>query len=89
MRIAAVRTHVLEAKLSQPFAWSFSATDTRASCLVEIVAEDGTTGWGECYGPAQLNAAVVRTMAADLIGKDALASELHWQHLYNRFRDQG
>jgi D-galactarolactone cycloisomerase len=89
MRIAAVRTHVLEAKLSQPFAWSFNATDIRASCLVEIVAEDGTTGWGECFGPARLNAAVVNAMAAALIGKDALATELHWQHLYNRFRDQG
>lgn len=28
-------------------------------------------------------------MAADLVGKDALATERHWQHLYNRFRDQG
>jgi hypothetical protein len=85
----AVLTHVLEPKLSQPFVWSFNATDTRASCLVEIVAEDGTTGWGECCGPAQLNAAVVRANGADPIGKDALATELHWQHLDNRFRDQG
>ena len=89
MRIAEVRAHILEAKLSQPFAWSFNSTDTRTSCLVEIVAEDGTSGWGECFGPARLNAAVVRAMAADLVGKDALATERHWQHLYNRFRDQG
>jgi D-galactarolactone cycloisomerase len=89
MRIADVRAHVLEAKLSQPFAWSFNATDIRASCLVEIVAEDGTRGWGECFGPARLNAAVVRAMAADLIGRDAVATEQHWQQLYNRFRDQG
>jgi D-galactarolactone cycloisomerase len=89
MRIAAVRTHILEAKLLQPFAWSFNAADIRASCLVEIVAENGTTGWGECFGPARLNAAVVRAMAADLIGQDALAIERHWLHLYNKFRDQG
>lgn len=88
-RIAEVRTHVLEARLAEPFGWSFNATDVRASCLVEIVAEDGTTGWGECYGPARLNAAIVGTMAGDLVGKDALATEVHWQHLYNRFRDQG
>ena len=31
MRIAGVRAHVLEAKLSLPFAWSFNATDIRAS----------------------------------------------------------
>src|SRR5262245_59033938 len=28
-------------------------------------------------------------MAAELVGKPALATEQHWQHLYNRFRDQG
>ena len=89
MRIASVRAHVLEAKLSEPFGWSFNATDVRGSCLVEIVAEDGTTGWGECYGPSRLNASIVQVMARDLVGKDALATELHWQHLYNKFRDQG
>jgi hypothetical protein len=31
---------------SQPFAWSFNMTQERTSCLVEIVAENGTTGWG-------------------------------------------
>jgi D-galactarolactone cycloisomerase len=89
MRIADVRAHVLEAKLSQPFAWSFNTTHVRTSCLVEIIAEDGTTGWGECFGPARPNAAVVQAMAAELVGKEALATEQHWQHLYNRFRDQG
>jgi len=89
MKIADVRTHVLEAKLEQPFAWSFNATDVRASCLVEIVAEDGTTGWGECFGPARPNAALVAAMRGHLIGRDPLATELIWQHLYNQFRDQG
>jgi D-galactarolactone cycloisomerase len=89
MRIARVRAHVLEAKLSEPFGWSFNATDTRGSCLVEIVAEDGTTGWGECYGPARLNAPVVRAMASELIGKDPLATDALWLHLYNKFRDSG
>ena len=59
MRIADVRTHVLEAPLTEPFHWSFNGTRTRAACLVEIIADDGTTGWGECFGPAALNAAIV------------------------------
>ena len=88
-RIADVRTHVLEAKLSQPFSWSFNRTDMRATCLVEIVAEDGTTGWGECFGPARLNAAIVSAYRPYLVGQDALATERHWQTLYNQFRDQG
>jgi D-galactarolactone cycloisomerase len=89
VRIAAVNAHVLEAKLSEPFAWSFNRTDVRASCLVEIVAEDGTTGWGECFGPARLNAAVVKAFSRLLIGEDALATERIWQSIYNGFRDQG
>jgi D-galactarolactone cycloisomerase len=89
MRIADVKVHVLEAKLSEPFAWSFLRTETRSACLVEIVCEDGTIGWGECFGPARLNAAIVAAFRPVLIGADALASEAIWQTLYNQFRDQG
>ncbi|MGF1649597.1 MAG: mandelate racemase/muconate lactonizing enzyme family protein [Hyphomicrobiaceae bacterium] len=88
-KIADVQAHVLEAKLSQPFHWSFNTAETRASCLVEVVAEDGTTGWGECYGPAALNAAVVAAMRPLVIGKPATATDLVWQTLYNGFRDLG
>ncbi len=89
MRIAEVRTHVLEAPLSEPFAWSFNSTAARSTCLVEIICEDGTIGWGECFGPAGLNAAVVAAFRPHLIGADPLASDRLWLHLYNHFRDQG
>lgn len=89
MRIAEVKTHVLEANLSEPFGWSFNSTATRSTCLVEIICEDGTVGWGECFGPAGLNAAVVAAFRPHLIGADPLASERLWMHLYNHFRDQG
>lgn len=89
MKIADVKAHVLEAKLSEPFGWSFNRTDIRAGCLVEIVSEDGTTGWGECFGPARLNAAVISAFRPLLLGADPLAIEAIWQLLYNRFRDQG
>ncbi|MEO1711394.1 MAG: mandelate racemase/muconate lactonizing enzyme family protein [Pseudomonadota bacterium] len=89
MKIAAVKTHVLSAPLSEPFHWSFNRADTRAACIVEIVADDGTTGWGECFGPAPLNAAVIANFRTHLIGAPALATDLIWQSLYNTFRDQG
>jgi D-galactarolactone cycloisomerase len=88
-RIEVVRTHVLEAPLSEPFAWSFNATSVRGACLVEIVADDGTTGWGECYGPPRLNAAIIAAFRPLLIGGDPLATDVHWLTLYNQFRDQG
>jgi L-alanine-DL-glutamate epimerase-like enolase superfamily enzyme len=89
MRIAQVTAHVLEADLSQPFAWSFSSTAKRSARLVEIVGEDGTTGWGECFGPAELNAALIGAFRPHLLGADALASERIWMELHGRFRDQG
>jgi D-galactarolactone cycloisomerase len=89
MRIADVRTHVLEAPLSEPFHWSFNGTRVRTACLVEIVADDGTTGWGECFGPAPLNAAIVQAYAGRLVGADPLNTEGVWQDLYGAYRDQG
>ncbi|MEL6872484.1 MAG: mandelate racemase/muconate lactonizing enzyme family protein [Pseudomonadota bacterium] len=89
MKIKSVVAHVLEAELSAPFYWAFNSTRTRGACLVEIVAEDGTSGWGECFGPPRLNAAVVDAFRGYLVGEDATATERHWQTLYNTFRDQG
>ena len=41
MRITSVRTHVLEAPLSQPFAYSRAWYDTRTAMVVEIETDDG------------------------------------------------
>ncbi len=89
MKIASVATHVLEAPISQPFGWSFQRTAVRATCLVEITTDDGIVGWGECFGPARLNAAVVKAFEKHLVGADATGIEPIWQTLYNQFRDQG
>lgn len=89
MRIADVHVHVLEAPLTQPFHWSFNGTAVRQACLVEIVADDGTVGWGECFGPAALNAAIVRAYRNVLVGRDAIASDAIWEELYGAYRDQG
>jgi D-galactarolactone cycloisomerase len=89
MKIVAVKTHVLEAKLKQPFRWSFDEAPTRGACLVEIVTDDGLTGWGECLGPPRLNAAIVNAYQRFLIGADPLATDLLWQTIYNGYRDFG
>jgi D-galactarolactone cycloisomerase len=87
--IADVKVHVLSAPLTRPFHWSFNRADRREGCIVEIIDESGETGWGECFGPAALNAAVVTAYRPHLIGRDAFAIDEIWQYLYNRFRDQG
>jgi D-galactarolactone cycloisomerase len=89
MKITAVHTHVLEAQLAEPFAYSRMWYAKRMSMIVEIVTDDGLVGWGECYGPAWINAAVVRELGSFLIGQDPLRSEYLWAELYARFRDHG
>jgi D-galactarolactone cycloisomerase len=89
MKITAVRTHVLEARLSQPFAYSRAWYDTRTAMIVEIETGDGVTGWGECYGPARMTAAVVANIAPWLVGADPLAADVLWREIYARLRDHG
>jgi D-galactarolactone cycloisomerase len=87
--IREVKTHVLEARLKAPFAYSQAWYATRGAMLVEITTEDGVTGWGEAFGPAKLTAPIVDWYAQFLIGRDAMATEAIWQELYNRLRDHG
>lgn len=89
MKIEKVYTHILDYKLEQAFESASMRFDRRQHCLVEIVCDDGTIGWGECLGPAKPNAAVVSAYSAALIGCNPLETEKLWLELYNRLRDQG
>ena len=89
LRIAEVRTHVLDVGLEVPFESASMRFDRRTHLLVEIACEDGTTGWGECLGPAGPNAAVVAAYTPRLLGADPLQTERIWADLYNALRDQG
>ena len=89
MKIQSVRTHLLDYKLDQAFESASMRFDRRRHCLVEIVCDDGTIGWGECLGPPQPNAAVVNAYASALVGRNPLETEKIWSELYNLLRDQG
>lgn len=89
MKIEAVRTHILDHRLDESFESASMRFDRRRHCLVEVVCEDGTVGWGECLGPADPNAAVVAAYAPTLLGRDPLETERLWLELYNLLRDQG
>ena len=91
MKITDVTCHILQSKVEQPFVsargWVYS---TRASCIVEITTDEGITGWGECYGPAAVNKALIETQyRARVIGRDPFDVEVVWEDLYNRIKDYG
>ena len=89
MKIKHVRTHILQAELSQPFAYSRAWYDTRMAMVVEIETDNGLIGWGECYGPARITAAVVASVATLLIGEDPLRIDYLWRKVYSTLRDHG
>lgn len=89
MKIIEVHTHLLDHALETAFESASMRFTRRQHVLVEIVCDDGTTGWGECLGPARPNAAVVEAYAPHLIGRDPLDTEVLWQQVYNLLRDQG
>jgi D-galactarolactone cycloisomerase len=89
MKIKDVRTHILRAALSQPFGYSRAWYDTRTAMIVEIETDDGLIGWGECYGPAPITAAVVASLATLLIGEDPLRTDCLWRKIYSSMRDHG
>ncbi|MEK1932795.1 MAG: mandelate racemase/muconate lactonizing enzyme family protein [Pararhizobium sp.] len=89
MKIASIRTHLLEYRLETAFESASMRFDRRSHVLVEVICDDGTTGWGECLGPARANAAIVETYANWLIGQNPLETEKIWALLYNALRDQG
>jgi D-galactarolactone cycloisomerase len=89
MKIRAVKTYVLDAKLEQPFAYSQGWYDRRMALVVEIVTDEGLSGFGEVYGPPRPNRGVVEAYAPLLVGEDPFAIERHWQRLYNHLRDHG
>ena len=46
MKITGLKAHVLEAKLSRPFAYSQAWVAARSALVVEITTESGLVGWG-------------------------------------------
>jgi len=87
--ISSVQSHILDHKLETAFESASTSFNRRQHILVEVECECGTVGWGECLGPAPINAAIVDQMKNRLIGKNPLDTEIIWLDLYHTYRDQG
>jgi D-galactarolactone cycloisomerase len=94
MKITHVNTHVLRSPLATPFAFSQGWVTQRAATIVEVVTDQGISGWGEalCVGlqPPDIAAATVRdALAPQVLGADPRDIEVLWHRMYTRTRDYG
>src|SRR6516225_3202876 len=94
MRIVAVHVYALESALEQPFAFSQGWVTKRSATLVEVVTDEGITGWGEAFNqglePPQISAAVIEhALKPLLLGANPLDAEVLWHTMYHATRDYG
>lgn len=69
--ISVVRVRPLVLPLKQPYHWSYGIRESFAVNLIEVEADDGTVGVGECtVAPDQAGtAAILRRLAGHLVGQ--------------------
>jgi D-galactarolactone cycloisomerase len=92
LKITKIKPYILQYKLDggQRFAYSQAWYDTRTIMILEIVTDEGLSGWGEAFGPAFVHKSIINSVYAPyLLGKDPLDNEVIWEHLYNKLRDHG
>lgn len=94
MRITDIKTHVLSTPLDVEFAFSMGWVHRRSTMIVELLTDEGITGWGEslCHGlqPPDIAATIVHSALKPLVvGEDPFDVDVLWERMYNRTRPFG
>ncbi len=88
MRIECIKTYHLRCDLTQPFGFSQWYYNQRNLLVVEVIADNGMSGWGECYGPADvIQTAVDKFYAPKLIGENPLSTDAVWHKMWRSSLD--
>lgn len=88
MKIASIKTHHVKCELETPFGFSQWFYGQRNVLLVEITTDTGVTGWGECYGPAEvIQTAVDRFYAPKIIGMNPTSTDQIWHFMWRASLD--
>src|SRR5205085_2859207 len=94
MKITDIAIHVLKSPLAEPFAFSQGWVRQRSATLVEVLTDDGISGWGEAFAqglePPEIAAtAIDKALRPLVIGADPLDTEVLWHRMYHMTRDYG
>lgn len=94
MKIVDIKTYALQSPLAQPFAFSQGWVNRRSATIVEVVTDQGITGWGEAFAqglePPQIAVATIESALKPIVlGADPLDTEVLWHRMYHLSRDYG
>lgn len=94
MKITDIAIHVLKSPLAEPFAFSQGWVRQRAATLVEVLTDEGVSGWGEAFAqglePPEIAATVIDKALRPLVtDADPLDTEVLWHRMYHATRDYG
>jgi D-galactarolactone cycloisomerase len=94
MKVVDIVAHVLSTPLEEPFAFWQGLVEERSAVIVEVVTDEGATGWGEslCHGlqPPEIAASFIEhCFKPMLVGRDPFDVEVHWEEMYNGTRPFG
>lgn len=94
MKICDVVAHPISVPLDTPFYFSQGWVNKRSSLIVEIVTDDGISGWGEslCHGqqPPHIAAAFIEQVFKPLLlNRNPFDVEVLWEQMYNTTRPFG
>jgi D-galactarolactone cycloisomerase len=94
MKITDLAIHVLKSPLAEPFAFSQGWVRQRSATLVEVMTDEGITGWGEAFAqglePPEIAATVIdKALKPLVLGADPLSTEVLWHRMYHMTRDYG
>ncbi len=93
MQIVGIKSHVLQCDMPEELGYSQQYYNKRTAHLVEVVTDEGVTGWGECFGPGNIaiaNKAIVEKVIQPMVlGMDPLDRDVIWHKVYNLMRDHG
>jgi len=82
MIIKKVKVYPVSYNLKVPFISAAGLTRKRSSVLVEVITNEGLSGWGEANGPTLTVAkAIEEVLSPIIIGKDPLDAGVIWEQM--------
>ena len=87
MKIERAESIPIRQELSEAFGNAQGWTTSRQYLIIRITTDDGTTGYGECWGPVAGNHEIFEKMVAPLIvGEDPLNTSALWERILAKLR---